>query len=157
MSDDTDYESISKLTWDSIPEVKLLPTGTWLLKCRGTKYQPPKDADKSAQVVFIYEPIEPQDDVDDAAITMLGPKYNYSENRIFHRMWAKSASDWDKIGKHLALHGITDIRANYADPYDAVKAAKNCDVLGYVIEETFNSKKTGKSEPQNSIQFFQAP
>jgi len=150
----TDYESILKGSWDNIPDLKLLPPGTWRLKCRAAKFSPNKNPKVSPQIVFAYEPVEPMDDVDDEALAALGKNYNYSENRIFETLWAGgSANDWAKITAHLALHGI-DARKDYGSPEEAIDACKNTEVLGHVVQEQVTNKTTGKVTTQNSISFF---
>lgn len=148
------YEEILKGSWDNIPEIVTLPNGTWRLKCRGAKVAPARGEDKSPQIVFVYEPQEPMQDVDDEALAALGDKYNFTENRIFHRMWAGSNKDLNAVAQHLALHGIN--AREFESIPKSLEAVKNTDILGYVVTRTYQSKKTGKQEQENEVKYFTA-
>lgn len=132
MSDN--YEDILDRGWDEIPEVKPLPVGSWLLKGRNASYQPAKTADKSPSVLFVYEPKEPMDDVDEAGLADLGKDYEYGNNRIFFRKWIETSADWDQVRNHLTKHGV-DVKGSSIK--DTLAAFKGTEVIAYLNHRSF--------------------
>jgi hypothetical protein len=108
MSDN--YEDLANRSFDEIPEEKILPTGSWLLKARSGTIQPPKEAGKPETVLLVYTPVEPMDDVDAEEISALhnGSEYDYNMNRIFVRFYLESGRDVRNVREHLAKHGVTE-------------------------------------------------
>lgn len=152
MSEDQDYASILNTSWSEIPEVQLLPSGSWKMRCRGATHMPPKTADQSPQVAFVYEAIEPMEDVDDDALQALGSDYNYEDNRIFSRFWFKTGADKQNVRNHIAKHGIDP---NDYSVSESLKAVKGRDVIAVVGTETYKSK-SGEMITQNVIKAFSA-
>ena len=123
------YEEILSRGWDEIPEVRPLPTGSYLLKGRGAKYHPAK-GDGNPSILFVYTPMEPMDDVDDAELKALGANYDIKGNRIFYRAWLETGADWDTVRKHLAKHGIETKGKNISDSLGAFKGTEVVAHLG---------------------------
>lgn len=153
MSETGDYESILNKSWGEIPEVQLLPAGSWLVRCRGASYVAPKTADQSPQLAFIYEAIEPMDDVDEEALTALGEDYSFSDNRLFHRFWFKTGADRQMVRNHLQKHGIDPDDYTVAE---SLKAVKGRDIIAVVAQETYKPKNGGDLITQNVIKAFSA-
>ena len=147
----TSYEEILQKSWAELPEAKMLPDGSYRLRCTGAKVMPPKQADHSAQALFVYEPQEPMDDVNADALAALGADYDFSENVIYARFWLSKASDWDKVRKHLAKHGINPTDFDSVDA--SLKAVKNTELIGYVVARTF-ADKSGAVQQENVVQTF---
>src|SRR5687767_9942100 len=87
------YQDILNESWDNIQEVVTLPIGSWLLRLRNASIQPSKSEGGNASALFVYEPMEPMQDVDQGELDRLGTEYNFSENRVFHRIWLETGAD----------------------------------------------------------------
>ena len=118
-----DYADILNQSWDNIPKVQVLPTGSWLLKLRNATYQPAASEDKSPRVMFVYAPKEPMDDVESSDLEALGKNYDYSANRIFANFFVSDGADWDKVRNHLAKHGV-EVSGNIKESFEAAKGAE---------------------------------
>lgn len=129
------YEDILNTGWGNIPRPKLLPIGSYVLKGKTATYQPPKSADKSPVVLFIYSVGEPMEDVDSDAFEALGSDYDPSVNSIFHREYVDTAEGWNRVINHLAKHGVN------ADDYDtkaeAFKAFRGTEVVAYLGQDAY--------------------
>jgi hypothetical protein len=101
----SDYEELANLSWDDVPEIKLLPTGTWKLRGQSATLQPAKSEGGSPSVLFTYVPVEPMADVDDDELAELhnGGEYDYSLNRIFVRMWISDGRDRFTVKNHVNM------------------------------------------------------
>lgn len=154
MSEDKgSYESILNTSWSEIPEVQLLPAGSWKMRCRGASFVAPKTEDQSPQIAFVYEAIEPMADVDDDALAALGEDYNFEDNRIFSRFWFKTGADKHAVRLHLQKHGIDP---NDYTPAESFKAVKGRDIIAVVGQETYKPKNGGDMVTQNVIKAFSA-
>lgn len=150
MADDNSYEAILDKAWDEIPESKVLPTGSWLLKCRNAVYQPAKSADKSPSVLFVYAAKEPMDDVSDEELAELGDGYDVSDNRIFTRFWIETNRDWDSVRNHIKKHGVEVEGTSIKDSLAAVKGHEVVAVLGTRTYED----ATGEMKVDNTTSMF---
>lgn len=152
----SDYGDILDTVWDDIPEDKLLPTGSWLLGGRNASYVGPKVNDDGSKtngkVLFFYVPKEPVEGVDLSEIEDLGPDYDVTENQVVYTSWIEFNRDWDKVRKHLALHGLTDgtqsIRA-------ALKAFKGTEVIAHVDVRTYKNRNN-ETVTENAATNFRA-
>lgn len=143
-----DYASILKKSWDEIPPVKVLPTGSWLLRGQNATYQEGK-GDNSPTVLFVYKAKEPMDDVSSEEMDALGDNYDVSANRIFVRFFISDNSDWDKVRKHLAKHGI-DAKGEIGD---SLKAFKGSEVVAYLGTRTYTDN-AGEEHEDNTASSF---
>lgn len=134
------YQDILKRSWDDIPEPKLLPTGSWLLKGKNVAVFPPREEGQAMRVGFFYEAKEPMDDVSADELASLGSDYSYAENDIVKQFFINRNKDWDSVRKHLALHGI-ETEGKTQD--ETFKAFKNSEVVAYLGTKTFT---TGQGE-----------
>lgn len=146
----TDYADILKRAWSEIPEPKVLPGGSWLLKGLAAKFSPPKGDSDSSTVLFMYQVKEPCEDVNDGEVAELGEDYDFGLNKISYTVWINEDSDWDKVRKHLVRNGV-DISGSLEDSF---KAFKGTEVIGYVTEAVYTDKKTGEVRPVNNIERF---
>jgi hypothetical protein len=145
---------VLKGSWGEIPEVKLLPGGTYRLRCRNVSFQAPKSEDGNPSVMFVYVPQETMDDVDQEALSELGPDYDIEENQLFERIWLERGADWDRLRKHLLKHGITEADLEEAgDIESSLKLAKGRDVLGLVIQRQYKDK-TGTMRQENGVSTY---
>lgn len=144
-----DYADITNKQWDDIPEVQLLPSGSWRLRVRNASYQAAKNADQSPSVMIVYTPKEPMDDVDGEELAKLGSNYDVSANRIFTRFFVSDASDWDRVRKHVVKHGV-EVKGSIGD---TLKALSGHDVVAYVGRRTFTNN-AGELQESNEAQNF---
>jgi len=146
-----DYSEILNQAWDDIPDVKLLPGGSWRLKCENASYMEARDADSRASVLFVYAPVEPMVDVNQEEIDALGPDYALENNQIFYKIWLQRKADWDKVRKHIIKHGVE------LGPQLGVglKSCKGAFVVAMIGQRTFNDA-SGASQAENTASNFVA-
>lgn len=132
-----DYEKILETAWDDVPEVQLLPLGSWRLKCRGATLAKPKTAEQSPAVVFALEAVEPMEDVDDDALEALGDNYDPSGNRIFHRQWFGDTADRHAVRELLNKFGVDLSGLSISE---SLKAVKGKTIIGFVKTDTYKGK-----------------
>lgn len=128
------YEDILNMNWDNIPEPKLLPVGSWLLRGRNVAVFQPKEEGQSIRVAFFYEAKEPMEDVNQTELEALGADYSYSENDIVKQFFINRNKDWDNVRKHLALHGVDVNGQSIAASF---KAFKGAEVVAFLTTKTF--------------------
>lgn len=150
MSVTDNYEDIMKASWDDLPEVQVLPVGTYRLKAQQATYQKAKAADQSPKVLFPYAVKESLDDVDPDALEELGLDYDLTENRVFASFWVETAADWQKVRMHLGKHGIDTTGGKSLE--DSFKEVKGSEIFAYLEQRNFTDN-TGEvrtvNEPKN--------
>jgi hypothetical protein len=151
MTKEKNYEDILETSWDDVPQVKLLPVGSWLLKVRNASFQPPKKEDQSPSVLIVYTAKEPMDDVSDEELAELGEDYDFGENRLFVRFWIETGADKDNLRKHIEKHGIETKGMTFAE---TLKALKGNEVIAYVAQKSFQNA-AGVSVVENTATNFQ--
>ena len=144
------YQDILNESWDNIQEVVTLPIGSWMLRTRNASIQPPKTEGGNPSALFVYEPQEPMNDVDQAALDQLGADYNYSENRIFHRIWLETGADKDRLRQHITKHGVDLTGMTIGE---SLKAVKGTVVIAYLTQKLV-TLKSGETRPENEAQNF---
>lgn len=144
-----DYADILNTSWDNIPEVQVLPEGSWLLRGRNATYQAAKSADGSPVVLFVYQAKEPMDDVDAAQLAALGDNYDIAANRIFFRFYINDNSSWDGVRKHLAKHGV-DPKGTVKESLDAFKGTE---VIAYLSKRSYKTNAGEDAESNEPSQF----
>lgn len=144
------YEDILSRSWNEIPEDKLLPSGGWRLKCRGASHRKGK-GEQNDSIMFVYEAIEPMDDVDDGALADLGPDYDYKQNRIFHRFWLESSGDLNTVRRHIEKHGVDTEELSVGE---SLKAVRGKTIVGILGQRSFQ-RKDGTVGEENFIQSFE--
>lgn len=147
MSDN--YEDILTTSWDEIPEPQNLPTGSWVLKGLGATFRRASEEGKSDQVSFLYEAVEPLDDVDADALEALGANYDYAANKLSAQFFVQGRADWDKVRKHLAKHGVDTEGLNIQE---SLKAFRGKRIAGYVGTRSYT--KDGEQVTINDIKKF---
>lgn len=145
------YENLLNQRFDAFPDPKPLPVGSWLLKLRNASYKP-GNGEQNAKFIFVYQPKEPMDDVDDAQLAELGPDYDVSSNQLFKNFFVESASDVAAVRRHVAKHGV-DVEGKTIE--DALKAIKGAEIIGYLQQRTFTDR-AGEVRTDNDIQSFVA-
>lgn len=146
----TNYADILNTSWDNIPTPKILPAGSWRVRCKSASQQAPK-GDGNASILFVYEPVEPMDDVDDNAIEALGPNYDYSIAPIFVRFWLGGAAELNRVRDHIAKHGI-DLTGMTVG--ETLKALQGTEVVGMMAERAYTNKATGETSIENVLTSF---
>lgn len=105
MSDN--YEDILNRSIAETPEPKLLPAGgQWLLRVRSIKFNPAK-GNSNAFFNFVFNPVQPGDDVDPDDLAELGD-YDFTGNTIFHRVYVETNADWAKVAGIFRALGLGD-------------------------------------------------
>ena len=148
---ETNYSDIAKLTWGNIPEPKLLPDGSWLLRAQMAKYMPARDEDGNPQVLFVYGAKEPMSDVRAEDLDALGSNYDLGANRIFVRFYVSNAAEWDNVRKHLAKHGVEA----EGPIVDTLKKVRGTEVVGYLTTRSFVDG-SGNQRSENTAGQFEA-
>lgn len=149
MTEQGKYEDM--LSWDNLPEEQLVPSGTWLLRCRNAVFSTGKDG-AFPKVLFFYEAKEPVEGIDPEALEQFQSS-NAAPADVVVQFFAKRKKDWDAVKEHLALLGV---EAKGSIP-DTLKAAKGAEIIGWVDVETFTSKQTGSQETKNVANNFTTP
>ena len=145
------YADILNESWDNIQEVVVLPIGSWLLRTRNASLQPPKTEGGNPSVLFVYEPKEPMQDVDQEALDALGADYNYSENRVFFRVWLETGADKDRLRQHIMRHGVDLTGMSIGE---SLKAVKGTEVVAYLSQKQITNKGSGETRVENDPQNF---
>lgn len=153
MTDVRSYEEILKGSWDDLPEVKLLPAGSYRWVCRSAKFSPPKSEGSSPNVMFVCNAQEAMDDVSDDALAELGEEYDITANTVFHRIWLERDTDWQKVKQTITAMGV-DLDGKSLE--EGLKAMKNVEFIAYTTQQTFTNKKTGVSRTENVLQGFKS-
>src|SRR5512138_197090 len=148
----SDYADILKQSWADIPQPKLLPVGSWELRCTSAKLAPPKQADQKVQVQFSFAPVEPMSDVSDEALQELGTDdYSAATEAIFHRMFFSSPSDKQKVRTLLLRLGVANVDELSVE--QSLKAAVNGTAVAYLVQESYQAK-SGETGVKNAISHF---
>lgn len=145
----TDYADIVNKSWDAIPPVEILPVGSWLLRGQNATYQASK-GESSPSVLFVYKVKEPMEDVDSEKLAALGDNYDVESNKIFTRFWIGDNSDWDKVRKHLAKHGVDTAGKSISD---SLKEFKGTEVVAYLDQRTYTNN-AGETQEDNVASNF---
>ena len=143
----SDYEAILNMAWEDIPESKLIPGGSWLLRCRNATFVP-KKGEQDAKVLFFYEPKEPMDDVDPSEIEALGD-YDISENDLVAQFFIGRNKDWNRVRAHVEKHGV-EVQGSIPE---TLKALKNTEVIAFVGTRTYTNSQ-GQSVTDNTVTQF---
>ena len=138
------YSDILNTQWDDIPEPKVLPDGSYLLKLRNASYQPAK-GEGDPTVMFAYKVVEPMDDVPQDENDKLGNDYDYDLNTIFSRFWISNTADWAKVRKHLEKHGV-DVSGK--TPTEALKDARGSEVVAFLQQRSYTNN-SGQDVTEN--------
>lgn len=146
------YEDLLNRSWDDIPEPKLLPAGSWLLRGKNVAMFPPSEEGKPARLAFFYNAKEPMDDVSQAELDALGEDYSFAENDIVKQFFINRNKDWDAVRKHLALHGIDTAGKSQADTF---KAFGGTEVIAYLGTRTYTNGQ-GQTVIDNDASSFAA-
>ncbi len=147
------YEDILGRSWGDIPEIMLLPVGTWRLRARNATLIRPKQPDQSHVILITYTPMEPLDDVDVEEIAELGDGYDWAANRLFARFWVEDGADWDKVRKHFTLLGIDCPQGETIQ--ETLKRVKGAEINSYVGVESYKNAQQ-EMEHRNNVSGFTA-
>lgn len=146
------YADILNQQWDDLPQPKLLPEGTYLLKGTNVSFFPAnEEEDKSARVVFFYEVKEPMEDVEASELDKLGVNYDFANNDIAAQFYINRPKDWAKVRAHLEAHGINPEGKTQEETFEAFKGTE---VLAHITQNEYVSKRTGTSVTQNQPTLF---
>lgn len=147
---DLSYEDILNQSWGDVPEPKTLPNGSWRLKGKSAQFRAPK-GQVPATAMFIYQAVEPMDDVDEDALRALGENYDYATKPIFFTIWLETGADFDAVRKHLAKHGV-DVSTN-AGIKESLKAFRGKEIVALLDKRTFVNA-AGEEKDENTASQF---
>ena len=132
------YEELLGRTRAETPDVEMLPVGSYRLKHRGAaRFVAAKESDKNDCVMFVYNAMEPLEDVDTEALGALGD-YDITQNKLFFRIWIESESDWAAFWAHLDKHGI--VLGPEATRKEGMEAVKGSEIIAWLEQRTFQNK-----------------
>lgn len=147
-----DHDSLLDKQWDDIQEGKVLPVGSWLLRGRNAVYMAPK-GDGNESILFVYAPISPMDDVDEAELKDLGKDYDYGENRVYGRFWIETGRDLDSVRNHLEKHGIDTKGSSIKD---SLAEFKGTEIVAYLGVRTYTDAAGETKEDNDPTSYAQA-
>jgi hypothetical protein len=145
-----DYEEILNKSWDEIPSPQVLPVGSYRLKVKGASYKEAKSSGTNDYVLFVYQAVEPLEDVDADALAELGD-YDISQNTLFFRIWIEAYADWDDVRKHVVKHGIELVPGE--TPKETLARMKGAVVIAWLDQRTYENKAGDTVEDNDPMQF----
>lgn len=157
-----DYETIGDMSWDDVPEPKVLPKGPWMLQGKNAKRMPGRegdgaDAGSSPYVLFFYKAVEPLVEVDDTELEALGADYDVNINDLTFRIYIETKADYRKVESHLAKHGVVasvDEKTGKKESIDAtLKRFKGAKVIGVLGQRTYKDR-SGDLRTDNTVTAF---
>lgn len=149
-----DFEDLLNMTWDDIPVPQTIPDGGWMLAGANVALVKPKDDNGDLKVLFTYKAKSPVSVAQDLLDEM--GEYDITINDLNYTIYIKSAADWDKVRKHVALHGIELEGALFtADKKLAfAKAFRNAEIVAEVGTRSYENSE-GVTVFDNSLSKFQ--
>lgn len=145
-----DYEALLERTRAETPTLEMLPAGSYRLKARGARFQTARDDDKNDCVMFIYNPMEPLEDVDIEQLSALGD-YDITQNKLYFRIYIEGESDWGKFWTHIDKHGL--IQGPEATRKQAMKDVKGSEIIAFLEQRTFQSKAGEMIDTNDPVNF----
>jgi len=101
---DFDYEKLLDRTMDDIGDgPKAIPGGTWLLAGVGNTYKTSEETGAAPKVMFIFIPVQPGDDVDEAELASCGDDW---KERVFWSKNIETGSDAAQVRNALKALGV---------------------------------------------------
>lgn len=147
----TDFNELLKKGWGEIPERKLLPVGSWLLKCLSITFAPAKKEGNSPQVAALFQPKEAMEDVDPTELAaLLDGDYDIAQNKIGYRIWMEDASSLKKVEKLLTQLGVDMTGLTVEESF---KKARGHEISGYVTQRAYKAND-GTDATSNDITEF---
>jgi len=134
---DEDLGNILDRSWDDMPEVQLLPNGTYTLAVRNIAYMAPKDAGQNGKVVAFFIPKTPLSDVDEDKLAGLGADYDITENEVTATFWIERNRDWQPVKDLLKALGVDTDGQTFKESF---KAARKKEVNGYVDTRSYTGR-----------------
>src|SRR5262245_26219114 len=104
----TDYADIANMSFDDIPEPKVLPDGVWILQGRNATYLKAKEEDQNDRVLFFYAVVGPTDSVSDEDLDEAGidGEYDLALNQIVKTFWIDGPRAWKQVKAHMSMAGV---------------------------------------------------
>ncbi len=147
----TNYEDLANRSFEEIPKEQLLPGGSWLLKGITAKILAPKDDDGKPQLLMVYQPLEPMDDVDADELAALnnGSEYDLSMNKIYVKFWLETGNDYHNAREHFAKHGVVD----GTNLNELIKGFRGSQVAAQLGRRTFTTS-AGETKTEQTASSF---
>lgn len=150
----SNYDDLLNRTWDDIPEPVLLPGGGWLLVGKNAALIKPREAGKSLKILYTYGAKQAVSVADDL-LEELGD-YDITVNELNFTQYIETAADWDKVRRHLALHGV-EMEGAILDEAGKLafnKAFRGAEVVAEIGQRSYDNND-GETIWQNSVAKFQ--
>ena len=146
-----DFEALLDSSFEAVPEPKPIPVGTWKLKGVAAKTKEGTTAEDANKVMFVYKPVEPQEDVDEDEVAA----EDWKGESCFQTFDIAKASDMKQVERHLAKHGIstegTTIKKALAE-----FTKKKPEVYAEVSHRGYTDKNTGEPKTATNLRNFVA-
>ena len=97
------YDEILNAAMDEVAEPENVPEGTYRSGIVTAKFKAPKDDNSDPFIMFVYSPIEAQDDVDADQLAALE---DLESERVFHRFYLADKRDYWNLNRHLDKFGV---------------------------------------------------
>lgn len=148
------YEDLLDRQWSDIPEIALLPVGSWTLRGSNVHHQKARSEDGKDKLLFFYSAQTPMDDVDEGELDKLADDYDYAQNQIVATFWLenglKPSRDMDTVRKHLKKHGIDLGDLSLKESFEEFNGSE---VVAYVDTHTYTNN-AGDQITNNSLSAF---
>ena len=143
------YEDLLDRQWSDIPEVSILPVGSWGLKGVNVFHKKALRAEEKERLLFFYAAETPMDDVDEDELRNLGADYDFGQNRIVSTFWLENglnpSRDMDTVRAHLKKHGIDLGVLSLRESFEEFKGSE---VVAYLGTQTYTTN-SGEQKTDN--------
>lgn len=141
------FEALLDTATENLPEPKPIPVGTWKLKGVIAKTKEADTADEANKIMFVYKPVEPQEDVDsDEAAAG-----EWKGESAFQTFNIVKDGDMKQVVAHLAKHGIN---AATVKEGLAVFTKSKPEVFAEVTNRTYTDRNTGQPKIATNLRNF---
>lgn len=152
----TNYVETLNKQWGDVPKDVVLPAGAYRLKLKKAKKVEPQGEDESFKPRYMYQIVEPCEDVDAEAFAAI-PKKDIDALTLFYTPWMSNGNDYRQMTEHLLKHGVNISKAK--DRWEALEIVSQAqpEIIGYVEPVKFTYKrgpKAGQIEDRNELKEF---
>lgn len=146
----SDYESVLDTVMENVEQPKPVPTGTWELQGVSATFKEARDEKDVDNVLFMYTPITPQDDVDEEEVAA----GEWKGAKIFFRIRVEGSAGLWALRSHLEKHGID--MSGGKTLKEALKAFGSVKpkILAAVSIRSWTDQQTGEVRVDNNLKAF---
>lgn len=129
MSDNSTKAFTDLLNTPADQEIKVpvTPIGSWRLTIKAVKLREPKDEDTPGELLYGFQPVEPQEDVDAEEVAVMGEELE--NTLIWHKFRLRDKKDARKLQKFLEAVGA---ELSGRSLIEAGKSVEGYEVIAYV-------------------------